>query len=106
MDEFSEQTKRLVSQMQKDMQRIWSGRRGKQRQSEIKAFNIKIGNVIEFRVHELQKLFDLQSETVKKLQDNIEKLMNQKWKLRDERDALLKELQGLKEKDDIRISEL
>ena len=88
--DYDPQVQRLVQQMQGQMKKIWQGQRGVHRQNKIKEFNVQIANVIEWRAHRYKLQLETAIELIEKLRGNIEKVMNDKWEVRDERDEALR----------------
>ena len=90
LEDYDPQVQRLVQQMQGQMKMIWSGQRGVHRQNKIKEFNVQIANVIEWRAHRYKLQLETAIELIEKLRGNIDKIMDDKWQVRDERDEALR----------------
>ena len=88
--DYDPQVQRLVQQMQGQMKMIWSGQRGAHRQKKIAEFNVQIANVIEWRAHRSKLQLETAIELIEKLRGNIDKIMDDKWQVRDERDEALR----------------
>ena len=75
--DFQPQTQRLVIGMQSAMEKIWSKSRGVTRRSNIKEFNVRIANVLEWKANQLE-------EEIKKLRACLDKQFEAKWTQREE----------------------
>ena len=90
LEDFDPQVRRLIGQMQADMKQIWQGHRGAVRKQKIADFNVKIAHIIDWRALKYKLQLETAIELIEKLRGNIEKVMNAKWEVRDERDEALR----------------
>ena len=95
LSEFEPQTQRLVIQMQEAMRKIWAKTRGAVRQKNIKEFNKRIANLIEWKANKVKEELDEAYDQIEKLNFCLDRQFQKKWELRDKLLARIKELEDL-----------
>ena len=83
LEDYNPQVRRLVAQMQGKMKQIWSGQRGIHRAQNIRNFNVEIANIIEHVAFEWKLKFEESKKTVEMLRGSVDKILNDKWTIKD-----------------------